>query len=395
MLGVTLGGRFVSTLTPVSADLAVFLFVVALRLGIPLLILRYPLPAIVASLVIDAADQTIFQQFTDLNLDSYQSYDKSLDVYYLAIAFIATMRNWRHPVAVTVAFGLWYYRLVGVTLFELTEWRPLLLIFPNTFEYFFIAIACVRIGWDSARLSARNVITTAAAIWIVIKLPQEYWIHVAQRDVTDTLKEGFLGVDPSSSWGDAFANRPLVAAAMFAVVALAVVAAVVIWRRLPERDYPVTFASDKARTSMSPEPSLSGPPRWHDGLVEKIVLVGLIFVIFSKSIPNAAPSVIEILVGVAVLVAAHAAVHAFVVGRSGEWRSVGTAFLGSLAINTGIWALAAWLLPSDDDGSSRIATAFFLFLITLIVSLFDRYRPRRPALTLTLDDQPGTRQRID
>ncbi|MEM9042514.1 MAG: hypothetical protein AAGD33_21725, partial [Actinomycetota bacterium] len=161
------------------SDLTVFLIVLLLRLFAPLLILRFPLPAIVFALMLDAADQTIFQTFTDLNLDSYQSYDKALDIHYLAIAYIATFRNWRNQMAVLVAIFLWYYRLVGVTLFELTEWRPLLLLFPNTFEYYFIAIAVVRLRWNDQSLSDRSVIGIAAAIWVFIKLPQEWWIHIA------------------------------------------------------------------------------------------------------------------------------------------------------------------------------------------------------------------------
>ncbi|MGI9623512.1 MAG: hypothetical protein ACR2PK_11800, partial [Acidimicrobiales bacterium] len=60
-------------------DGLVFAIVVGARLLVPLLIPRFPLPAILAALVIDAADQTVFQQLTDLDLDGYQSYDKALD----------------------------------------------------------------------------------------------------------------------------------------------------------------------------------------------------------------------------------------------------------------------------------------------------------------------------
>ena len=49
-----------------------------------------------AALVIDGLDQTIFQTFTSLDLSGYQSYDKALDVYYLSIAYTATLRNWTH-----------------------------------------------------------------------------------------------------------------------------------------------------------------------------------------------------------------------------------------------------------------------------------------------------------
>ena len=71
-----------------------------------------------------------------------------MDVYYLAIAYLSTLRNWTSRPAFRVARFLYFYRLVGVVAFELTQWRPLLLIFPNTFEYFFIAYEVVRLRWD-------------------------------------------------------------------------------------------------------------------------------------------------------------------------------------------------------------------------------------------------------
>jgi hypothetical protein len=77
-----------------SPDMMVFWLVVIARFGIPLFIPRYPLPAIIAALLLDGVDQTIFQTFTHLPLDGYQSYDKALDVYYLVVAYISTLRNW-------------------------------------------------------------------------------------------------------------------------------------------------------------------------------------------------------------------------------------------------------------------------------------------------------------
>ena len=60
---------------------------------LPLLILRYPLPALIGCLVLDGVDQTIFQLF-GYDPPGYQSYDKAMDVFYLAIAYLATLRNW-------------------------------------------------------------------------------------------------------------------------------------------------------------------------------------------------------------------------------------------------------------------------------------------------------------
>lgn len=86
-------------------DTAIVVLVVGARLILPLFIPRWPL-IIVAVALLDAADQTIFQKWTDLNMTetgSYQTYDKTLDIYYLAIAYMATMRNWKNNAAIRVA----------------------------------------------------------------------------------------------------------------------------------------------------------------------------------------------------------------------------------------------------------------------------------------------------
>jgi hypothetical protein len=59
-----------------TSDLLIFWIIVAARFLVPLAIPRYPLPAILAALIIDAGDQTIFQQFTNLPLEGYQGYDR-------------------------------------------------------------------------------------------------------------------------------------------------------------------------------------------------------------------------------------------------------------------------------------------------------------------------------
>src|SRR6476646_8936592 len=130
---------------------AVFAGVVGARFLVPLLIIRFPLPAIIASLVLDGVDQTIFQTM-GYDPPGYQGYDKAMDVYYLAVAYLATLRNWTSVSAFAVGRFLYFYRLVGVVAFELTDWRPMLLIFPNTFEYFFIAYEVYRLCWNPARV---------------------------------------------------------------------------------------------------------------------------------------------------------------------------------------------------------------------------------------------------
>ena len=274
-----------------AGELAVFFVVVAVRIFVPLFIIKWPLPTIIAALVADAIDQTVFQKFapgidisggpeSDLN---YQGYDKALDIYYLNIAFLSTFRNWTNPAAVLVACCLWYYRLIGVTIFEFVDWRPLLVIFPNTFEYFFIFMEMVRLGWNDTRLTTRQIIQVAAFIWIVIKLPQEYWLHVAQMDVTDTLAE-----------------YPWLWGVLFVALIILGFICVYIWRRLPPQDHPITVNADKIRQFAGPMPAEERC--WHQGLVEKILLVSLVSIIFTKALEGDT-SAVQIFVVVLIIVA--------------------------------------------------------------------------------------------
>ncbi|HEY7272497.1 MAG TPA: hypothetical protein VH502_07155, partial [Actinoplanes sp.] len=308
----------------------VFVVVVGARFLIPLLIPRFPLPAIVASLVLDGVDQTIFQSF-GYDPPNYQSYDKAMDVYYLAIAYLSTMRNWTSQSALAVARFLYFYRLVGVTAFELTDWRPLLLIFPNTFEYFFIAYEIIRLHRDPNRRSMRFWVITAAAIWIFVKLPQEYWIHVAQLDVTDTV-----------------AKYP-VAAAVIAVIAVVVglVAWLVIRRRLPAPDWPWRVAADPLPAGID---TIARARVWSMATAEKIVLVGLISVIYAEILPERRTSNLQLFLGVAVFVVVNAAISLWVARRFRTLQSIVAAFGARVVLNVVLVLLAGWLLdrgPGD------------------------------------------------
>lgn len=113
-------------------NLYIAIAVIGARLLVPLLIPRFPLPAIIACLVIDGMDQTIFQKHTTIDLSGYQSYDKALDIYYLSIAYLSTFKNWSNQAAFRVAQFLFYYRMIGVVLYEFYHSGVILLIFPNT-----------------------------------------------------------------------------------------------------------------------------------------------------------------------------------------------------------------------------------------------------------------------
>ncbi len=364
-----------------TKDQVVFLIVVLLRLGVPLLIPRFPVPAIVACLVIDAADQSIFQQFTDLDLDGYQGYDKALDVYYLTIAYLSTIRNWIDPFAFRTAQFLWYYRLVGVVLFELTGVRAVLIIFPNTFEYFFIFYEAVRLWWNPGRLTRRQIIGAAAFIWIVIKLPQEWWLHIAQLDVTDFLKEDVLGVPVDTSWGDALGQNLWFVGLIAVLIGVAAFVIRTIARRAPDADWSMSFDVDAHLPATSPNPAVRPVPivSWY--VFEKVALIALVTVIFAQVIPGSGASPLQITFGVAFVVVVNAAVSQWLSGRGHSWKHVGGQFAAMLVANLLIVVVYLGVLRRSDTPIDESATAFFLLLLTLLVTLFDRFHRRRRAIT--------------
>lgn len=363
---------------PDASDMIVFWAVVIGRLLIPLLIPLYPLPAVLAALLLDGVDQTIFQVFTNLPLDSYQSYDKALDIYYLAIAYISTLRNWTNLPAFRVSRFLLYYRLVGTALFELTHIRALLLIFPNTFEYFFIFYEAVRTRWNPLRLTRNMVIGAAAAIWIVIKLPQEYWIHIAQLDATDTIKTRVFGVPLSASWTEAFANQPWV----LLIAAAGVVVALLFFRwlltKLPPKDWNLKLAADPLpayideRSEQLAVAARSRVLRWV--LLEKFVLVALIGLIFANILPRVSATNWELYALIAIVIVINAFLSQWLAQRGRGWQSIGREFAVMALVNLGLVYAADFVLRRGGGRLDLQNTLFLVLLLTLIVTLFDRYR---------------------
>jgi hypothetical protein len=362
-----------------TATTVVFVAVIAARFVVPLFIPLVPLPAIVAALVLDAADQTIFQA-VGYDPPGYQSYDKAMDVYYLSIAYLAVLRNWTDPDAVRIARFLFFYRQIGVVLFELLQSRALLLIFPNTFEYFFIAYEIVRLRWDPRR-GFRFWVVVAAGIWVFVKLPQEYWIHVAQLDVTDT-----------------------VAAYPEATVALAVVVAVlalVAWRLLSPR----TPAPDHAwRVLADPLPAGIDTAAERDAwllrhgrvlsadTVEKVFLVGLLSVIYAEVLPGSTASSLATFVGVAAFVIVNSVITLWMARRYRSIEPVLGAFVGRLALNVGLVFVADRLLPRREGDIDLGPTLFLVGLLSLLTLLDDRFRPVAAVRADRLAEDSGSAQ---
>jgi hypothetical protein len=365
-------------MVPMDTDTTiVFFLVVGARFLVPLLIPRFPLPAVLGSLVLDAADQSIFQWFGH-DPPGYQGYDKAMDVYYLAIAYLSTLRNWSSEPAYQVSRFLFFYRLAGVTAFELTQWRPLLLIFPNTFEYFFIAYEAIRSRWFPERFGRRFWLRTAGLIWVFVKLPQEYWIHIAKLDFTETVTD--------VPW---FA--PL-------LVVLAIGAGAVFWfvvrprLRTPDRSF--RLAADPVPAGMDTAAERDASTAAHGRVLgmetlEKVVLVGLISVIYGQVLPDLRATNTQLFLGTACLVVVNVALSLAVVRRARSLESALAAFCVRALLNCGLVLLADLLLRPGEGSLNRGNALFFVLLLTLITTLHDRFSPLHRARVAANEHLPA------
>ncbi len=338
----------------------IFWGVILARFLLPLAIPRYPIPAIAGCLVLDMVDQTIFQLFTTLNLEGYQSYDKALDVYYLTIAYLSTLRNWKNLFGFELDRFLFYYRILGVALFELTQLRPLLVIFPNTFEYFFIFYEAVRLRWDPKKLTKKKLIIAAAFIWIFIKLPQEYWIHIAQLDATEMIKA-----------------HPIF---ILVIIAWLVVMAIMAWlllRGLTPDKKGIRFAADPLPSAEEINGSLMNKKPGgfiNNSLIEKIVMVSLVSIIFAQMLPDVRASSIQITIGVAFIIVINTALSHWLANQGKGWKSTLQEFVVMTAVNFGLILIFGSIMPSFEGSINLESTLFFVLLLTLDVTLYDRYR---------------------
>jgi len=344
-------------------EYVVLVLVVGARLLLPLLIPYFPVPALLACLVLDSADQTIFQQFPAIDLEGYQSYDKALDIFYLSVAYLSVLRNWTNLPAVLMAVFLFHYRLIGALLFELTQERWLLFIFPNTFEYFFLFLSAIYLLWDQQRVSRKFVVWSTVFIWVVIKLPQEWWIHIAQLDFTEFM------ADHAWLW------IPI------AVIAAAVILGAWWWatRRAPAPDHAFSLRA-------APLPAeLTGRELYRVARAEervfdralalKAVLVALVVVIFSQFLaPNASP--LQTALSVTTFVVLNTFVSQLLARRGRSWRSVFTEFVSMLVVNMAMAALITGVERWIGLRETRVPfllLLFLMFIITVLVVLFDRY----------------------
>jgi hypothetical protein len=206
------------------------------------------------------------------------------------------------------------------------------------------------------------VIGAAAAIWVFIKLPQEYWIHIAELDVTvqegrhPWLLPGFLGA---------------------CVILLLLVATQ--RSRLPAWDRQPTFDVD---ASIARPASNAVTPRrdmraiLSVATLEKVLLLSTIAVIFSQVLGGIRATTLQLTLGVTTVVVLNSVISLARVEGGSRYGSTAIQFVSMGVVNAAI--IGAGVLVRRTFGISAYLPVtdalFYLLLLTLVITMYDRYR---------------------
>lgn len=170
----------------------VIAFVGLYRVVGSLFVLRWPFWGAIIAVLADLFDLLLFNLFVVYagwgGFSGYQAFDKWADQVYLATFLIVALRDFA-PLPKRIAVALYLFRLVGFIAFETgVAPREALFLFPNLFEFWFIAVAFTmryRPTFDWAPASAAG----ALVVLLAGKLAQEWALHVGRVFDTTT----FLG----------------------------------------------------------------------------------------------------------------------------------------------------------------------------------------------------------
>jgi hypothetical protein len=284
----------------------------------------------------------------------------------------------------------------------LTGLRVLLAIFPNAFEPFFIYYEIVRRRGSPMRMTRGVTIAVVVVIWLVVKLPHEWWVHVARLDATDFIKTRILGASLDTSFFKAIIQAPVVTGAL--TVACAIGASIVWglvearrrngrsaapggrlgmvlahWRRPADRKRPSTEKRSSRWTSMSlmvavfRSEAASSLRLWV--LVEKTVLVGVISVVFQQMLPGLETNGVKTaLFAVGAIVATDFLLR-WALRRFGVPTAPWVSLAGTATLNFFFVLLFQYIVPMLRPGRAFESAVVFAALVTLFVTLYDHYRP--------------------
>lgn len=168
-----------------------WIVIILIRLLVPLVIFRWALFGGILAIIADNLDVVILDALHVSNFGPYNQTDKILDLYYLAIECVVSLR-WQNKLARNTSIFLFIYRLIGTIIYEITNIRGLLFIFPNLFENFFIFYLIYKKIIKKDRLTSIKAILVVNFLLLIPKEFQEYMLHVAEFPIYDWIKHNIF-----------------------------------------------------------------------------------------------------------------------------------------------------------------------------------------------------------
>jgi hypothetical protein len=127
----------------------------------------------------DAFDVVLVTLLGDWGSLDYHSIDKLLDTYILFF-LVYNMWHWKNLKARKTGLILFAWRMIGFLLFEVTKIRPLLVIFPNMVQIFYVGHLVQQKYFKKDRLTTWKAIFILLVILFVPKMIQEFGLHYFQ-----------------------------------------------------------------------------------------------------------------------------------------------------------------------------------------------------------------------
>lgn len=158
------------------------MLVILLRVAVPLVILKFPFIGGLLSAGLDHFDLNLASAFGE-EIQNYQRVDKILDFFYLSLEALVAL-SWVNIRVKRAALSLFFYRSLGILLFEITNTRAFLFFFPNFFEFLFLLYLFYQ------GISSKDYITSkkdkiffflALLFFFSFKLYQEYSLHILDQ----------------------------------------------------------------------------------------------------------------------------------------------------------------------------------------------------------------------
>ena len=151
------------------------ILIAIIRITGSLFTLKWAFIGSIFAVFIDLSD-LFWQDFLDMGgIRNYQAFDKILDVFYMSIFLFIAIR-WKNILS-KIAIFLFLFRLFGLLIFEITQDRIFLLLFPNIFEFWFILVTGLKLFMKEKTILKPRIIIISLFISGVLKIFHEWVLH--------------------------------------------------------------------------------------------------------------------------------------------------------------------------------------------------------------------------